>query len=125
MANRRKPMIDLHHELDAIFDPWVVQDLINLKEDPDADLSAGQLAKAGAALALVADALTQAAKTQAAGSNLTEDQDVYFTHREGGTQTRVNTKYLRERFPAVNYPEMWQETQVSPSVAIDLPFRVK
>lgn len=125
MAKNRKPMINLALELGIILDGDAVEALVDLYQEPDAMLGAGDMARAGAALGLVADALTKAAKDLAALQSLREEGEVFFTHKEPSTQTRVNTKYLREKFPAVNYPEMWQETPVAGSVSIDLPFNTK
>ena len=47
------------------------------------------------------------------------------TFKGPSKQRRINTKYLKERFPAVNYPEMWTTVSVKGSVAVDLPFTTK
>ena len=127
MANRRKPEIDPVEELAVVLSAWrgsPLEAIVFLMDDPGAEHGAGELAMMGAAFSHVGKRLTDEAKAKAAHLSLKEDAGVIFTHREPNVQERVNTKYLKANFPAVNYPEMYQQVQVAGSVAIDLPFRV-
>ena len=130
MSSRRKPDMKLGQELQQLLrnrDGEEIEAMCNvladLTEDPGADHTPGELARLGALLTEVGGALTDAARDQAAQSGLREDSGVFFTHREPGEQLRVNTAYMRQKFPAVNYPEMWTTTPVKGSVSVDLPFR--
>ena len=127
MANSRKPEIDPIKELAVVVsEAWgsPLEAIAALMADPGAEHTAGELAVLGAAFSHVGQRLTNEAKARAAVLSLKEDAGVIFTHREPNVQERVNTKYLKANFPAVNYPEMYQQVQVAGSVAIDLPFRV-
>ena len=129
----RRPDIDMREELRrAFFDEargyipgcgGALDALMELLDDPTAYHTPGQLAKLGAAFSAAGKNLTAAAKVQAEDRGLSEDDGVVFTYRAPTQQTRVNTKYLRERFPAVNYPEMWQRVELVGTTAIDLPFK--
>ena len=99
--------------------------MVDLIEDPGADHTPGELAKLGALFTEIGGILTDAARDQASQNRLQEDKDVFFTYRKPGEQQRVNTAYLKEKFPAVNYPEMWQKVETKGSVSFDLPFRTK
>ena len=124
MANRRKPAINLAEELAPIFqqdDP--IEALLDLSRDPGAWQTPGALARIGAALTHIGATVTEAAKDAAQTLTLAEDDGVFFTFKGPSTQTRVNTKYMKERFPAVNYPDMWMEVTSKGSVNIDLPFQ--
>ena len=130
MASRnRKPEVNIIEELRDVFHSGIssggeaLEAIAVLLADPGADHTPGGLARLGAAFSAIGTQLSTAAREQAAANGITEDLDVFFTAREPTSQTRVNTQYLRERFPAVNYPEMWQTVQVKGSVSVDLPFR--
>ena len=130
MASRsRKPQIDINGELRHVFHSGIssggeaLEAIAVLLADPGADHTPGGLARLGAAFSAIGSQLSDAAREQAAANGIAEDLDVFFTARGPTAQTRVNTQYLRERFPAVNYPEMWQTVQVKGSVSIDLPFK--
>ena len=133
MANRRKPPIDLAHELNDVLGwgngPEDAMDKLrnfwDMVGEPDAHLSVGQMARIGAALEVLGKKFVDQARDMAYDFNISESEGVLFQERPPSTQTRVNTKYLKERFPAVNYPEMWQTVSVKGSVAVDLPFTTK
>ena len=126
VTSRRKPEINCVVELEMVIGSSgeVIEVMDALLADPGADHTPGHLATMGAAFTFIGKRLSDAAKSQAATLGLQEDAGVFFTYRAPHTQERVNTKYLKERFPAVNYPDMWQKVEVAGSVAIDLPFKV-
>ena len=125
MANRRKPSIDLAHELGPVIKGDSLETLMDLARDPGAWQTPGALARIGAAFTYLGNMATEAAKESASLLTLAEDDGVFFTVKGPSTQTRVNTRHLKDRFPAVNYPEMWQTISVKGSVAVDLPFTTK
>ena len=130
VTSKRKPEIDLVAELGRVFQEGIgssgeaIEAIAMLLADPGADHTAGELAKLGAAFTFIGKGLSDAARSQAVMYGLKADADVIFTYREPHVQERINTKYLKAKFPMVNYPDMWQLTEVSGSVAIDLPFKV-
>ena len=132
MTTRRKPDMKMDQELHRFLRKRTGDEIeticglmADLTQDPGADHTPGELARLGALLTEVGGRLTDTAREQASRHRLTEDKGVYFTHREQGEQHRVNTQYLREKFPAVNYPEMWTRTTTRGGVSVDLPFRTK
>ena len=48
------------------------------------------------------------------------EDGVMFEYRGGGTQTRVNSKIVKEQFSPVAYPELYSETHVGESVIIKI-----
>ena len=127
VTSKRKPYIQVGQELARAFPAGsgeAIEAIAMLIEDPGADHTVGGLAKLGAAFTFIGQRLSDEARREAALLGLKEDAGVFFTYREPHVQERVNTKHLKAKFPAVNYPDMWQKVEVSGSVAIDLPFRI-
>ena len=135
MPVNRKPEINMAVELTPAFRDVLpgtvsygcggaVETLMDLVADPGAVHTVGELAKLGAVFSNLGAICTEASKGQAEANGIKEDDGVFFQVREPTTQTRVNAAYLKERFPAVNYPEMWQEIQVKGSITVDLPFKL-
>ena len=132
MTNRRKPEMKMVQELQRTLRNRTGEEIeticglmADLTEDPGADHTPGELARLGALFTEIGGTLTGAARDQASRDKLREDEDVFFTYREPGEQQRVNTEYLKKKFPPVNYPEMWQRVPTKGSVSLDLPFRTK
>ena len=132
MTSRRKPEMKMVQELQRTLRNRTGEEIeticglmADLTEDPGADHTPGELARLGALFTEMGGTLTDAARGQASRDKLREDEDVFFTYREPGEQQRVNTAYLKEKFPPVNYPEMWQRVPTKGSVSLDLPFRTK
>ena len=126
MAANRKPPMNLNEELGLALCGEALECIADLMADPGADHTPGQLARLGVAFSHIGKTLTETAKQQVPlGAAKSEWNDVIFSWRSPSQQTRVNTAYLKERFPAVNYPEMWQTVDVAGSVVIDLPFKVE
>ena len=120
-----KPVVDPVHEISMAFDGEIIERMVDLLYDPGADHTAGQLARMGAAFAHIGVVLTDAAKTIAAKSSIDEDAGVTFIQREPSSQTRVNTKLVKEKFPPAEFPTFWQDVPVKGSVAVELPHQFK
>ena len=89
-----------------------------------ADHSNGELARLGSAFTEFGKLITSSVKREVIGSigpgmPLMED-GVMFEYRGGGTQTRVNSKIVKEMFPAPEHPELYSESHVGESVVIKI-----
>ena len=137
-THKRKPEVNFAEELAVVFsgnsqyvpnaeyDPKTdaLECLMDLIQEPDAYLTAGQMVRLGAVFCYLGEILENGGKDKAEEFSLEESAGVYFRYRQPTTQERVNTKYLKEQFPSFNYPDMYQTIAVSGSVSVDLPFRI-
>ena len=111
-------------ELTSLLDDEAISQIGGLMEDIGADHSNGELARLGSAFTELGKLITFSVKREVIGSigpgmPLMED-GVMFEYRGGGTQTRVNSKIIKEQFSPVEYPELYTESHIGESVVIKI-----
>ena len=97
--------------------------------EPDAYLSEGEMARLGAAFAVIGKILTDAAKVKVEDRVVGgvgkdgehQDNAVSFKWRRGGESLRVNAKEVKSTFPPEEYGELYSKYQTRDSIAITLP----
>ena len=93
--------------------------------------SAGELARIGAALTAMGNALTAEAKEyvrEVQGLGIGEkwsDCEVHFTHRSGSESQRVDSKKLREYFPPEKYTDLYTNVRTASTIVAALPVKYK
>lgn len=111
-------------ELTSLLDDEAINQIGGLMEDIGADHSNGELARLGSAFTELGKLITSSVKREVIGSigqgmPLMED-GVMFEYRGGGSQTRVNSKIVKEMFPVPEHPELYSESHVGESVVIKI-----
>ena len=115
-------------ELGKLLDGAALERLADALAEPDADFSAGELARIGAAFSQIGADFTAAAKetvspliTGGIGKDSHYlDGGAAFKWRRGFTRTAVDSAAVKKLFPPADYPDLYKTSETRDTIAITL-----